>query len=309
MWVGIASSVPARRRAGASPKASAHIAKRASRPATSPAVVVPAVVLLPARPRAQLDPPAQLGSAQTSDGLELSALPSPLPANAKRSTFVPSAPPCAGDLWLAGSVVNDARPRLSLAMVRRSAGTAVVSLGARVDDFTVLAIEATRARLRASDGTECALSEVPPGPRPVAVVAPPLPTAEPADKPPPGKAMFASGELAGGVRTRGPGSYTIKRDLVQKALANPGGAAGGAWFRLSERDGQRIGMEVRAVRDGTPLQAMGLRTGDVARSVNGIALDTPAGLIEALRAARESDTIAISILRDGQASDMRYTIE
>jgi hypothetical protein len=229
----------------------------------------------------------------------------------RRSQRAPSAPHCEGELWLAGSVVNEARPRLSLAMVRRQAGTAVVSQGGRVDDYTVLAIEPTRARLRASNGTECTLSEVPPGPTPRVIPAsPPVsPAPEPGDKPPPGKAMFASGELTRGVRVLGPGSYAIARSLVLKALGNPGGAAGGAWFRLAERDGQRIGMEVRAVRDATPLSAMGMRTGDVARSVNGIALDTSAGLIEALRAARESDTITISIQRDGQASDMRYTIE
>ena len=111
------------------------------------------------------------------------------------------------------------------------------------------------------------------------------------------------------MRPLGNGSYLIARPLLLKALSNPGGAAGGAWFRLFERDGLRVGMEVRAVRDGSPLQAMGMRTGDVARSVNGITLDTPDGLMAALRAARESDAITIAIQRDGQASDLRYTID
>jgi S1-C subfamily serine protease len=66
---------------------------------------------------------------------------------------------------------------------------------------------------------------------------------------------------------------------------------------------------VRAVHDGSPLAALGMRTGDVARSVNGVALDSPAGLLEALRAARDSDHITISVLRDGRTSDTRYTIE
>jgi type II secretory pathway component PulC len=68
-------------------------------------------------------------------------------------------------------------------------------------------------------------------------------------------------------------------------------------------------MEMRAVRDGSALKAMGMQTGDVARSVNGITLDTPDGLIGALRAARESDSVTIAILRDGQASELRYTID
>jgi general secretion pathway protein C len=207
-------------------------------------------------------------------------------------------------------VVNETRPRLSLAMVRKPAGTAVVFLGGRVDDFTVVAIESARAALQTSDGARCALSavsqaspSVAPAPVPAATVA------ETPDKPPPGKPVFSRAELASGVRLLGTGSYLLSRSLLLKALSNPGGAAGGAWFRLFEREGRRVGMEVRAVRDGSALQAMGMQTGDVVRSVNGIALDTPDGLMAALRAARESDTVALAIQRDGLASDLRYTID
>ena len=69
-------------------------------------------------------------------------------------------PPCQAELWLAGSVVNEARPRLSLAVVRKPAGTAVVPLGGRIDDFTVVAIESARAALQTADGARCALSAV-----------------------------------------------------------------------------------------------------------------------------------------------------
>jgi len=288
MLVGITASGPARL---VPAKAPTRATLRSANTPTGPTQRSFHAGLTEARPVLSDLPLAQLASTPAGADVERVERPSqPLPS-ATRSTLAPWAPRCEGDLWLAGSVVNDARPRLSLAMVRRAAGTAVVSLGARVDDFTVLAIEPTRARLRASNGSECTLSEVPPGPRPVVAAMPPVsPAPEPGDKPPPGKAMFASGELAHGVRVLAPRSYAVARSLVVKALGNPGGAAGGAWFRLSERDGQRIGIEVRAVRDGTPLSVMGMRSGDVARSVNGIALDTPAGLIEALRAVRESPT-------------------
>jgi hypothetical protein len=303
LLVGIASSAPARRVARGSRGAQPSVPRSSARSTPTAAVVVPALVA-PSLPTAE---PREDEGVQSVESREP---PAREPAQGEGADAWPDKR-CETDLWLAGSVVNMARPRRSLAMVRKPTGTAVVSLGGRVDEFTVLAIQPTRAALRALDGSECSLSEVPPGSRPEAVAAPPRvdPTGEPGDKPPPGRAMFAGGELARGVRPLGNGSYGVARQLVLKALANPGGAAGGAWFRLFERDGQRVGMEVRAVRDGTALSAMGIHTGDVARSVNGVALDTPAGLIEALRAARESDSLTISILRDGRASDMRYTIE
>jgi hypothetical protein len=214
-------------------------------------------------------------------------------------------PDCQGDLRLVASAVNGARPGLSRAVVRNATGSFLVGLGGRVAEFTVEAIEPARAELRSATGARCSLtgfsgaaSAVEPPPQVVA------PTPEPK-----ARAMFSREELADGVRALGAGEYAVSRQLLLRGLANPGGAAGGAWFRPHKGDGQSLGMEVRAVRDGSVLKAMGMESGDIARSVNGIATDSPEGLLAALRSVLKADTITISVVRDGRARALRYYVD
>jgi len=68
-------------------------------------------------------------------------------------------------------------------------------------------------------------------------------------------------------------------------------------------------MEVRAVREGSVLNRMGLRSGDVVKSVNGIDVSTPLGLLDVLRSAREADTVTLTILHEGKERALRYMIE
>lgn len=229
--------------------------------------------------------------------------PEPAPQR-ERPARLPACPP---GLRLVASVVNDRQPTLSRAVVQKPSGSMVIALGGRIDDFTLELLHAARAELRGGDGSRCALTgfsaeiasaEAPP------VLASPQPSVQAEE--PKGKPVFSRDELTQGIRDVGHGHYVIARKLLQRALMNPGGAASGAWFRPEKAHG---GMEVRAVREGSALAAMGIRNGDVARSVNGVALDTADGMLEALRAAREAHTISVAIERDGRRHDLHYTID
>jgi general secretion pathway protein C len=122
------------------------------------------------------------------------------------------------------------------------------------------------------------------------------------------KTVLTREKLQRGLQHLGDGVYSLSRDLLLEALRNPGGATAGAYFMPSEDKGRTVGMEVRAVRDGSPLSQLGIRTGDVVRSINGIDVSTPLGLLDALRTARETDSIAISIVREGAERGLRYMI-
>lgn len=224
-----------------------------------------------------------------------------------RDTQTPRLPACPSELRLVGSAVNARRPQLSRVVVRSGQGAFVVAGGGRVGEFVVERIRAASAELRRSDGERCLLTgwtSAPPVEARPGIVAPAEPRVE--AKP---KALFSRQELTAGVRALGGGDYQVARELLLKGLTNPGGAASGAWFRPHVRDGKSVGMEVRAVRDGSPLAALGIESGDVARSVNGIAIDSPDGLLSALRAVRESSTITISIVRDDRSRDLRYFVD
>ena len=225
---------------------------------------------------------------------------------------MPALPHCRSDLSLVGTVVNEQRPRLSRVVVRTRTGASVVSVGGRVEDFIVAAIQPTDAALRGTDGALCTLGGFAPGPE--APRPGPAPAKALADEPrsnaPRGKPVFSTQELADGVRLLAHGEYLVSRTFLLKALTNPGGAAGSAWFRpAKQQEGRSAGMEMLGVRTGSALDAMGMRSGDVVQNINGISLDAASGLIAALRAARESEHISLAILRDGKPSTVNYRIE
>jgi general secretion pathway protein C len=222
---------------------------------------------------------------------------------------------CQEDLRLVASVFNEQRPQLSLAVVRNRDGARMLALGGRLDNLVLVALQPDYVELRSEAGERCILSVFDPSAR----AAPAAPSARPAAQPTPEppraheepapRAMFTQEELSRGLRSLADGSFVLTRELLLKALKNPGGAASGAHFRLLERDGRGVGMEVRAVREGSALSRMGLRSGDVIKSINGIEVTNPLGLLEVLRAARSADSVTLSIVHDGKERALRYRIE
>lgn len=221
----------------------------------------------------------------------------------------PVMPNCQGELGLIGTVVNERDPQLSRVLLRMRGGTAVIAAGGRIDRFVVAAVVSDGVAMRDADGALCAL-------RAGAAVntAPSMPetprvSADEAREPTPrGKPVFSAQELAEGVQQLANGEYLVKKVFLLKALTNPGGSAGGAWFRPPKGEAQN-GMEVLGVRDGSALNAMGIHNGDVVRELNGISLDAASGLITALRSAREASHVSIAIVRDGSPQHMRYRVE
>jgi hypothetical protein len=222
---------------------------------------------------------------------------------------------CAGDLRLVASVVNEARPQLSLAVVRNPGGAKVLPLGGRLDDLTLVELKPHYAGLRASNGSFCVLPVFDPLARAAQVERKPVPAPKPHEKQAEvtkadgkARAHLTQEELQQGLTPIGKGEYAISRELFLKALKNPGGAAAGAHFRLAERDGRSVGMEMRAVREGSTLSRMGMKTGDIVQTINGIDVSNPMGLLDTLRTAREAESFTITILRDGRAQALRYAI-
>jgi hypothetical protein len=214
-------------------------------------------------------------------------------------------PACSEDVMLIGAVTNERNPELSRVVVRTHGGAAVVAAGGRVGAFVVDAVQTAGALLRDGGGSLCALRGFARG----------ADTREPTnvDEVPPvaprGKPVFSALELADGLQKLGDGDYLVKKAFLLKALTNPGGSAGGAWFRPAQLDGADTGMEVLGIRAGTALDAMGVRNGDVIRDLNGISLDAAPNLITALRSAREAGHVSISFVREGRPQELRYRIE
>jgi hypothetical protein len=223
---------------------------------------------------------------------------------------------CPGDLRLVASVVNEARPQLSLAVVRNAGGARVLPIGGRLDDLVLVELQPSYAELRTSAGTFCVLPAFDPLARAHDRERKPVPAAkprEPEDQAPAKtdakpRAHLTQEDLQQGISPVGKGEYSISRELLLKALKNPGGAAAGAHFRAAERDGRSLGMEVRGVREGSTLSRMGMKTGDIVQTINGLDVSNPLGLLDTLKTAREADSFTITIMRDGRVQALRYSV-
>jgi general secretion pathway protein C len=241
----------------------------------------------------------------------------PAPAPAPAAPAPGAAPPrCGAGLRLVASVVNAVHPEHSFAALRQDDKTQLLALGARMGELTLYALRPTGAYLQASSGSLCfvpvflSASERPrPEPRVPATGPARAPGEDRAKakttKPP----LFAKEELERGVTPLGKAGYAVSRELLLRALKDPGAAGAGAQFKPVERDGHTVGMEVRAVRKGSPLEFMGIQNGDVVRSLNGADLTTPVGLLGALSALRSSDTVMLQVVRDNVPRSIQYLLD
>jgi len=95
-------------------------------------------------------------------------------------------------------------------------------------------------------------------------------------------------DYAAWIRKVAPHEYQILRSGIDDALSDLGALGRQARIVPNYRDGQARGFKLVGVRPGSLYRAMGLRSGDVIRTVNGEEINTPEqaiGLYQALKGA------------------------
>ncbi len=113
-------------------------------------------------------------------------------------------------------------------------------------------------------------------------------------------------DLSRGISRLGDGSYEIKRSALDLALANMGALP--RFVRVSPdfRDGQSSGFRLSGVRG--PFAKLGLRSGDVLVSVNGLDISTPDRVLEAYGKLKASSHFSLGFLRGGESIVQEYVI-
>ncbi|MCP4605201.1 MAG: hypothetical protein GY847_32570 [Proteobacteria bacterium] len=112
-----------------------------------------------------------------------------------------------------------------------------------------------------------------------------------------------------GTREVGQGSYVLDQQLVTAVRASPRSFTGQARVRIVERDGEPAGFEVRGIRVGSLLHAIGVRSGDVISAVNGHSLKSVDEALLAVAAVRSSDRFRVDIMRSGSPRSLYYLVK
>jgi len=217
---------------------------------------------------------------------------------------------CPPDLQLLGVVASNASADRSVGLFRRDGVSQLARRGHAVGDAELLALGPSQAQLRNVDGSLCLLSlfaaangAPPPTPPP----APVSNTSTPAkSKKAP---LFSAEELESGVVALGSDRFRIARSLVERGLIAPGRVAKGVKFAPETQHGSVVGVRITRARSDSLLYRLGLREGDLLRSVNGVSVDGMDAMLSVYALFKEQSNLTLALTRLGQPRHLHYAFE
>jgi general secretion pathway protein C len=154
-------------------------------------------------------------------------------------------------------------------------------------------------------------------PEPSAVLAsggrsgpPPRKTPEPRKTPTAPKAAPAS-KYADGIKQTGPFDYRLDRGMLNEQLQDLAklGREARVIPNYDKESGTYKGFKLIGVRPNSLYRAIGIRSGDVIKQINGEELNSPGKALELFTKLQTSSSIMLDIDRRGKSQTMNYTIE
>jgi general secretion pathway protein C len=113
---------------------------------------------------------------------------------------------------------------------------------------------------------------------------------------------------AHGIERTGPGSFAVDRATRDALFESGGDLMRAVAVRPEKRGDQVIGVRITALKPGTPLDALGVRAGDVLESVDGISLGSPELLLQVVARLHTAEHVRLTLLRDGHEAQVDYDV-
>jgi general secretion pathway protein C len=225
--------------------------------------------------------------------------------------YDPNQPPptCSNSLRLVGSVMHPRLPEWSFAAIAGSADgkTMLYREGSVIDGSKIVAVYPSSVVVTSSSGA-CQLlmfeeEESKPG-----QVRKPVEPSKPKSSNP-RNAGLSDAELNEGIEKISDTKFKIQRSLVDKILANQGSLMKAARVIPHEEDGRVVGMRLYGIRRNSLLGRLGVRNGDMLRTINGFDMTSPDSALEAYTRLRTSDSLTLAMKRQNKDLTIEYTIE
>lgn len=221
------------------------------------------------------------------------------------------APRCTGKLRLVGSVVSPNDPEWSFAAIAGNEGkTMLYRKGSSVDGSYVLAVRASSVVVQSAGGGACELSmfaEEEGGAKPL---PPPVKTASRAGTAASARnAGLSDEELDQGIEKISDTKFSIQRSIVDKVLANQGSIMKTARVIPHEEDGRVVGVKLYGIRRTSLLGKLGIRNGDMLRTINGFDMTSPDTALEAYSRLRTADALSVALKRQNKEMTIEYNIQ
>jgi general secretion pathway protein C len=218
-------------------------------------------------------------------------------------------PSCTGQLRLVGSVMSPGYPEWSFAAITGTSDgkTMLYREGSSVDNSRVLEVRSSSVVVSGPSGA-CQLlmfdeeEATPPRVRP--------PPTKPAAGAARGRnAGLSDQELDEGIEKISDTRFTIQRSLVDKALANQGSLMKTARVIPHDENGRVVGVKLYGIRRTSLLGRLGVRNGDMLRTINGFDMTSPDTALEAYSVLRSADKLTLAVKRQNNDMTIEYNIE
>jgi len=127
--------------------------------------------------------------------------------------------------------------------------------------------------------------------------------ARPGVAPPPSPAAVARGI----VRT-GTGAFALDRGARDALIDGAGDLIRSVAVRPEKQGDEVVGLRIATLKPGTPLDALGVRAGDVLLSLDGIPLTSPDRMLQAYARVRTEERVRVVVLREGRQLQLDYEV-
>jgi len=117
--------------------------------------------------------------------------------------------------------------------------------------------------------------------------------------------MMPPGDMPGGEE---PYSNMIQRSEIQEMMSNPDAAFKNIGFKEVMKDGKIDGFRVLSINRNSPLAKLGIKTGDIIQSFNGIRLDSYSSALELYGKASSISRVKLEIMRNNEKKEFEYEI-
>ena len=213
-------------------------------------------------------------------------------------------PELQAEVRLSGTLYDSERPDRSLAILGKpSSSTAVYRAGARLGALKLLAVHPTAVLFGSAEGDACWLrmSRIEPGGK--------APKKKPAEKPKgKSKAPFSKEELDRGIQRHGDGQFHLDRGLLQTAVARIPQIAKGMRAKVVKKNGEPVGLVIRKLPSNSILRRLGVKRGDVLKTINGFQVGSIDGMLTARSALTSAKRLSLAIEREGRPVTLEYQV-